>query len=114
MYSAFSTRSLTKPDREAPLAAREGEAPAEPYVRLKNPIHSEREVMRHSLLASVLEVTATNLKASPDVRLFEVGYIYLPRQGQPLPDEKLRLAIVMTGRRMNSSAMFMRSSPASV
>jgi phenylalanyl-tRNA synthetase beta chain len=55
--------------------------------------------MRHSLLASVLEAAATNLKNTKDVRLFEVGYVYQPREGQPLPEEKLRLAVVMTGRR---------------
>jgi phenylalanyl-tRNA synthetase beta chain len=91
------TYSLTVPEREAPLGA------GGDYVRLKNPIHSERAVMRHSLLASVLEATATNLKNTENVRLFEIGYVYLPRQDQPLPDEKLRLCLVMTGRRLPES-----------
>ncbi len=88
------TYSLTTPEREAPL----GPPPAE-YVRLRNPISSERVVMRHSLLAGVLEVAASNLRHTDEVRLFEIGYIYLPRSDGPLPDERLRLAVVMTGWR---------------
>jgi phenylalanyl-tRNA synthetase beta chain len=88
------TYSLTTPEREAPLGADQGD-----YVRLDNPISSERVVLRHSLLASVLEVTATNLKHSDDVRLFEQGYVYLPKEKQHLPDEKLRLAVVLAGWR---------------
>jgi phenylalanyl-tRNA synthetase beta chain len=113
------TYALTTPEREAPLLG-EGEAPAEPpapgaagaspspenafphrtnYVRLLNPISSERVVMRHTLLAGVLEVAAANLRHTDELRLFEVGPVYLPRPGKPLPDEPRRLALVMTGRR---------------
>jgi phenylalanyl-tRNA synthetase beta chain len=88
------TYSLTTPEREAPL----GLPPAE-YVRLVNPISSERVVMRHSVLAGVLEVTAANLRHTEDVRFFEVGPVYLPRPGEKLPDEPRRLGIVMCGRR---------------
>jgi phenylalanyl-tRNA synthetase beta chain len=88
------TYSLTMPEREAPLGL-----PAVEYVRLKNPISSERVVMRHSVLAGLLEVTAANLRHTQDVRLFEVGFVYLPRPGKTLPDEPRRLALVLTGRR---------------
>jgi phenylalanyl-tRNA synthetase beta chain len=87
------TYSLTMPEREAPLGL-----PAADYVRLANPISSERVIMRHSVLAGVLEVAAANLRNTEDVRLFELGPVYLPRPGQPLPDEPRRLALVMTGR----------------
>ena len=55
--------------------------------------------MRHSVLSGVLEAMAANLRHTEDVRLFEVGPIYLPRPGEKLPDEPRRLALVMTGRR---------------
>jgi phenylalanyl-tRNA synthetase beta chain len=87
------TYSLTAPVREAPLV---GERP---YVTLKNPISSERTVMRQSVLASILEVTASNLRNTEDVRLFEVGRTYVPKTGAELPDEPRRLALVMTGKR---------------
>jgi phenylalanyl-tRNA synthetase beta chain len=86
--------SLTTPEREAPLLSGGTE-----YVRLKNPISSERSVMRRSLLASVLEVAGHNLRNVSDLRLFEVGSIYVPKAGAPLPEEPRRLAIVMTGSR---------------
>jgi phenylalanyl-tRNA synthetase beta chain len=88
------TYSLTTPEREAPL----GLPPAD-YVRLLNPISSERVVMRHSVLAGVLEVTVANLRHTDTVRVFEIGPVYLPRAGERLPDEPMRLALVLTGRR---------------
>ena len=88
------TYALTQPERETPLAL-----PALEYVRLANPISSERVVMRHSVLAGVLEIVALNLRHTEDVRVFEIGPVYLPRQGEKLPDEPRRLAFVLTGKR---------------
>ncbi len=88
------TYALTEPSREEPVGAGAG-----PYVELVNPISSERRVMRHSVLASLLEVAAANVRHTPDVRLFEIGMIYLPREGEKLPDELRRLAVVLSGRR---------------
>jgi phenylalanyl-tRNA synthetase beta chain len=87
------TYSLTEPSREAPLGL------ADDYVRLVNPISSERVVMRHSVLAGMLDVTAANLRHTSDVRLFEIGPVYLPKEGDQLPKEPRRLALVLTGRR---------------
>src|SRR5262249_50481701 len=88
------TYSLTEPVREEPL-----HLPALEYVRLLNPISSERVVMRHTVLAGVLQVAAANLRHTPDVRLFEIGAVYLPEPGQKLPREPRRLALVLTGKR---------------
>jgi phenylalanyl-tRNA synthetase beta chain len=85
--------ALTMPEREAPLLGQRE------YVAIKNPISSERTVMRQSVLASVLEAAASNLRNTDDVRLFEIGAVYLPRAGQKLPDEPRRLGIAMTGKR---------------
>jgi phenylalanyl-tRNA synthetase beta chain len=88
------TYALTTPQREAPLGLPEAE-----YVTLLNPVSQDRVVMRHSVLAGVLEVARENLKHTADVRLFELGPVYLPRAGEKLPDEPRRLALVLTGRR---------------
>jgi phenylalanyl-tRNA synthetase beta chain len=88
------TYALTMAEREAPLGLS-----AVPYLELQNPISSERVVLRHSVLAGALEVTAANLRHTEDVRLFEVGPVYLPRAGEKLPEEPRRLALVLTGRR---------------
>lgn len=88
------TYALTEPAREAPLGLGELE-----YVRLQNPISSERVVMRQSLLSGVLEVAAANLRHTENVRMFEIASIYRPRPGERLPDEPRRLALFLTGRR---------------
>jgi phenylalanyl-tRNA synthetase beta chain len=87
--------SLTTPEKEAPLGA----PAAGPYVRLLNPISSERVVMRRTVLSGVLDIAASNLRHTADVRLFELGPVYLPQEGERLPQEPRRLAIVMTGPR---------------
>jgi phenylalanyl-tRNA synthetase beta chain len=100
------TYALTTEEREKPLgdvgnalgALTQPRSPDE-YVRLQNPISSEREVMRHSVLAGVFEVAAANLKHTDTVRLFEIGSVYLPRNGKKLPDEPRRLALVLCGKR---------------
>jgi phenylalanyl-tRNA synthetase beta chain len=86
--------ALTTPEREALL----GVQPAE-YVRLLNPISSERSVMRQSVLTSVLDAAAANLRHTADVRLFEVGRVYVPRPDAKLPNEPRRLAVVLCGKR---------------
>jgi phenylalanyl-tRNA synthetase beta chain len=86
--------SLTAPEKEQPL----GVDPAR-YVQLANPISSERTHLRQSLLASVLEAAARNLRDRPGVRFFEIGAVYQARAERPLPDEPRRLAIVLAGPR---------------
>jgi phenylalanyl-tRNA synthetase beta chain len=91
------TYSLTTPDRETALTGGKGE-----YVTLQNPINADRVVMRHSVLAGLLEVLAENLKHAASVRLYEIGPVYLPKAGEKLPEEPRRLAIALTGPRRGS------------
>ncbi|MCE9532920.1 MAG: phenylalanine--tRNA ligase subunit beta [Planctomycetes bacterium] len=88
------TYSLTSKEREAALGLPAGE-----YVEVLNEISADRKVMRQSVLASVLEVAKQNLLTAATIRLFEIGFVYLPKPGQRLPDEPRRLSIVLTGRR---------------
>jgi phenylalanyl-tRNA synthetase beta chain len=87
------TYTLTAPEKEQPLGIT-GSA-----VTLANPIHSERGILRRSLLASVLQVASSNLKQHNGVRFFEIGQVYLPVDGAVLPQEIRRLSIVITGPR---------------
>jgi phenylalanyl-tRNA synthetase beta chain len=89
-----TTYSLTMPEKETPLGL-----PSQAYVRLLNPISAERVVLRHTVLAGVLDVAAANLRHTNDVRLFEIGPVFLPRPNDKLPEEPRRLALVLTGRR---------------
>ncbi len=69
------------------------------FVSLLNPISPERAVMRRSLLPGVLEVAARNLQTAEGVAAFELGFVYLPKAGEKLPDEPRRLTVVLCGRR---------------
>jgi phenylalanyl-tRNA synthetase beta chain len=88
------TYALTEPERDAPVGLGDGK-----YVELLNPISSERRVMRHSVLGGVIEVANANLDHTDDVCLFEIGSVYLGKEGQKLPEEPRRLALFMTGLR---------------
>jgi phenylalanyl-tRNA synthetase beta chain len=107
------TYPLLSIEREAALDAT-GEAPVDPdtYITLLNPISPQRSALRHTLLASLLEVVASNLRFRDRVKVFEVGRVYLPVEGQELPEEPRRLGIAMTGPRrpegwLNGSAELM-------
>jgi phenylalanyl-tRNA synthetase beta chain len=93
------TYRLTSPEREARLRVGEGgDFPAQ-YVELANPISRERRVMRRSLLASVLEVVERNARIHHRLTLFEIGPVFLPREGEDLPQEKPALALALSGLR---------------
>ncbi len=91
------TLSLVDPDRLGLL----GLEPDDPrVVRLRNPLATDRSVLRPSLLLGLLEVVATNVhRQSPDVRLFEIGRVFEGRGAGELPDEDTRVGVVLTGAR---------------
>jgi phenylalanyl-tRNA synthetase beta chain len=93
------TYRMTTPEREARLLPPGAQAETPPYVRLANPITPERAVMRRSLLAAVLEIVERNSRLTDRLALFELGQVFLPVEGQALPQEPRRLAIALTGRR---------------
>jgi len=94
---------MTTADREARLTQTGAPSAETPYVRLLNPITPERNVMRRSLLSSVMEITEHNFRLSERLALFEIGQVFLPRPGQELPDEPAKLAVVLTGLRQLSA-----------
>jgi len=101
------TYSLTSLESAAKIT------PGEPidesqYIKLANPLSSERAYMRRTLMASLLETLRDNLRFRDHVAIFEVGRVYLPRDvgvqhAEPLPDEPRRLGIAMTGPRLERS-----------
>jgi phenylalanyl-tRNA synthetase beta chain len=96
------TYSLTSIERESKLMPGSSSEdagrglPSNP-IALQNPISPERSVMRQTLLPGLLEVLARNFQHIDRAMLFELGFVYLPRSGQQLPDEPRRLAIAMGG-----------------
>ena len=69
-----------------------------PHVRIANPLREEQSVMRRSLLPGLCLALQRNLqRGSSDVRIFEVGAVFLPKQGSELPDERWYAAGLLHG-----------------
>ncbi len=94
-----ATYRMTTPEREARRLPPGVPADDRPYVQLANPIASDRTVMRHSLISSLLEVVERNARLRERMAVFEIGPVYLSSEAGVLPDEPLTLGIVLTGPR---------------
>jgi len=69
-------------------------------VRVLNPISEDMSVMRTSLLPGLLQSLQLNLsRRIDDVRLYEIGRVFLPCEGCEVSEERFRIAAVMTGCR---------------
>ncbi|PON17712.1 phenylalanine--tRNA ligase subunit beta [Candidatus Entotheonella serta] len=89
--------SLTNLDLVNRLHPGGPEANAEDYVRVANPLSTEREFLRRALLPSMVETLQSNARFRQRMMLFEIGRAYLPQPGEELPDEPRRLTIGLTG-----------------
>ncbi|NPA91883.1 MAG: phenylalanine--tRNA ligase subunit beta [Chloroflexi bacterium] len=91
--------SLTNLENCAKLRP-EGPPPnPEDYIRLANPLTVERSVMRRTVLVSLLETLAFNQRYTDRQALFEIGRVYLPKPGEPRPEEPYRIGIALMGPR---------------
>ncbi len=88
------TYRLTSPEREARLL---GEA-AKSYVTIANPISPDRNVMRQNLLVPMMEILEHNIRLSETLELFEIGPVFIPAEGQRLPNEDYHLAAALSGK----------------
>jgi phenylalanyl-tRNA synthetase beta chain len=67
-------------------------------VEVENPLAQEESVLRTSLLPGLLRAVVTNVaRRYPDVSLFEVGKVFLPKDGD-VPDEPERVGGILSGR----------------
>ncbi len=89
----------TTPEREARRLAPGTPADDQPYLRIINPIASDRVVMRHSVLNSLFETVERNAHIRSRLALFEVGPIFMASETGERPDELQHLSIVLTGPR---------------
>ena len=61
-------------------------------VQLLNPLSSEESVLRTTLLPCLLGAAAYNLsRFQDDIKLFEIGRVYIARREHPLPEEPMSL-----------------------
>lgn len=68
-------------------------------LHVQNPLSADFEVMRTTLLPSLLAVAAENQERSTEQRLFEVANVYYPTASgwKNLPDEQLELGALFIG-----------------
>lgn len=75
-------------------------------VTLMNPLSEDQGVMRTMMLPSLLQNVSRNTnRQNKDVRMFEIGKVFHPEEGEQLPRENMRLAGVLTGRRHPDSSL---------
>jgi len=67
-------------------------------LRVTNPLTVDESILRPSLLPGLVASAARNVaRRNLSVRLFEVGRCFVPRETNLLPEEPLRLGIVLHG-----------------
>jgi len=72
-------------------------------LKVANPITTEQECLRTTLRPGLLQTISSNEKHEDNsIRLFEVGKVYLPREGD-LPEERHTLSGVLCGTRLDHS-----------
>jgi phenylalanyl-tRNA synthetase beta chain len=97
-YVAISDEDLRRLDPEAEQSVGAHTVDLSTLIRLRNPLQADRDVLRPTLLPSLLAVAAENLKHEVGVRLFEIARVYLPSGGE-LPREANVLGMAFAGRR---------------
>ena len=93
------TYRLTSPENEARRFPPDSTVNEPPYVRILNPSAPDRSVLRHSLLASLLDIVERNARLRDRHAIFEIGEVFFPTEEVRLPRELLKLGIVLTGPR---------------
>jgi phenylalanyl-tRNA synthetase beta chain len=102
-YSLVNVEDEGKLRPRDPVSSPPKSGGTEGGLRVLNPLSAERTYLRQTLLPSLLYTTRENLRFLDRVAIFEIGAVYLPVEGQTLPDEPLRLGMVMTGPRESRS-----------
>lgn len=93
------TYSFTQPDQTVSLP---GLYPAAKPISLAMPMSEDRSQLRTSLLPHLLDVVSYNRnRTMDDVAIFEIGKVFITDESSltDLPQEKLLLSIVLTGKR---------------
>jgi phenylalanyl-tRNA synthetase beta chain len=69
-----------------------------PAIELSNPIAETLSRLRRSILPGLLRAADLNLRRGVrDVRLFEIGHVFVPAGKGEFPDESARVGLIWTG-----------------
>jgi phenylalanyl-tRNA synthetase beta chain len=67
-------------------------------LRLENSLSSDRQVMRPTLRHALIEVVDRNIRAgAPEIAVFEAAMVFLPRDGEPMPEERSLVTGALSG-----------------
>ena len=97
-YVTVSDEELRRLDPHGGETAGVHPVPWPRLIRLRNPLHADRDILRPTLLPSLLAIAGSNLKHERGVRLFETARVYL-ESAEELPREIDALGIVLAGGR---------------
>jgi phenylalanyl-tRNA synthetase beta chain len=92
------THRMTNPEADNRVSPA-GSQPDLDYVKIENPIASDRIVLRKNLLSSLLNIGESNSRISSNLALFEIGQEFHPVVGEILPQEPRKLVILLSGQR---------------
>ncbi len=82
------------------------DSPLRRTIRILNPLGEDRSVMRTTAIPSMLEVLSRNDSYhAQQVRLYELAKVYLPKDGQRLPEEPKMLLLGAYGGKMDFYAL---------
>ena len=92
-YSEIITYSFTSPAVFDQIRLSE-DSPLRKALRIQNPLGEDTSIMRTIALPSMLEILSrNNAYHNKSVKLYELAKIYLPQEGQPLPQEPKMLLL---------------------
>jgi phenylalanyl-tRNA synthetase beta chain len=82
------------------------EDPNRTTVALLNPLSEDQKIMRTMMLPSLLQNIQRNTsRQNNDIQLFEIGKVFHPTAETDLPNENMRVAGVLSGRRYPGSSL---------
>ena len=78
------------------------DSPLRKTIKIINPLGEDTSIMRTVILPSMLDILSRNYAhKNKNVKLYEMGRVYLPVDGQPLPNEPKRLIFGAYGEKEN-------------
>lgn len=92
-YSEIITYSFTSPSVFDQIRIPQ-DSPLRNVLRIQNPLGEDTSIMRTIALPSMLEILSrNNAYHNKAAKLYEVATVYLPREGQVLPEEPKKLML---------------------
>ena len=96
-YSEVITYSFVSPQWISRLGIEESDERSRSVV-IRNPLGEDQSVMRTTLLGGLLETMKRNVRLSTfDLKIFEIGKVFLAREKDELPCERNHLGCLLTG-----------------